>query len=41
MSTAFSRDTEKKVYVQHKMIEEGKMIAELMLYENAIFYMCG
>jgi hypothetical protein len=41
MSTAFSRDSENKIYVQHKMEEQGSMIADLMLNENAIFFMCG
>lgn len=40
LSTAFSRDQEKKVYVQDRMIEEG---AELFrwLEEGACFYVCG
>jgi sulfite reductase (NADPH) flavoprotein alpha-component len=40
LSTAFSRDQNQKVYVQHRMIEEG---AELWswLEDGAHFYVCG
>ncbi len=40
MTTAFSRDQEEKVYVQHRMIEHG---ADLWswLSSGAIFYVCG
>ncbi|PAW79630.1 MAG: sulfite reductase subunit alpha [Verrucomicrobia bacterium Tous-C9LFEB] len=40
LSTAFSRDQEKKIYVQHRMEEE---VAELWswLQEGACFYVCG
>ncbi|QPG72800.1 hypothetical protein FOA43_000102 [Brettanomyces nanus] len=38
--TAFSRETDKKVYVQHKMRENSKKIAEL-LDQGAFFYVCG
>jgi len=40
LSTAFSRDQERKVYVQHRMEEEA---AELWdwLSQGAIFYVCG
>jgi len=38
--TAFSRDTDKKVYVQHLMEEYGAMIWEL-LEKGAHFYVCG
>lgn len=40
LETAFSRDQEHKIYVQHRMLEHG---AELFaLIENrAIFYVCG
>jgi len=40
LSTAFSRDQEKKVYVQHRMIENGKEIFE-WLEQGAHFYVCG
>ncbi|WP_246145578.1 diflavin oxidoreductase [Bacillus rubiinfantis] len=40
IDTAFSRDTEKKVYVQHKMLENSKELFEWM--ENgAYFFVCG
>lgn len=40
LTTAFSRDQTHKIYVQHRMMEEG---AELWkwLDEGAIFYVCG
>jgi len=40
LDTAFSRDQEQKIYVQHRMIEQG---AELYrwLEEGAHFYVCG
>ncbi len=40
LDTAFSRDQEEKIYVQHRMIEHG---AELWawLQEGAYFYVCG
>lgn len=40
LTTAFSRDQAHKIYVQHRMLEEG---AEFFrwLEEGAIFYVCG
>ena len=40
LTTAWSRDQAEKIYVQHKMLEEG---AELYawLEQGAIFYVCG
>ncbi len=38
--TAFSRDQEKKVYVQHRMLENGAEIWAWM-NEGAHFYVCG
>lgn len=40
LDTAFSRDSDKKVYVQHRMLEQG---AELWnwLQQGAHFYVCG
>jgi sulfite reductase (NADPH) flavoprotein alpha-component len=38
--TAFSRDQEKKVYVQHRMLENGAEIWA-WLSEGAHFYVCG
>jgi len=45
---AFSRDQKKKIYIQHKMLEDGKMLAEMLgdLQETentakGVFYLCG
>jgi sulfite reductase (NADPH) flavoprotein alpha-component len=40
LDTAFSRDQQEKVYVQHRMLEHG---AELWrwLQEQGVFYVCG
>lgn len=40
LDTAFSRDQEEKIYVQHKMKAAGKEIYD-WLQEGAIFYVCG
>jgi sulfite reductase (NADPH) flavoprotein alpha-component len=40
LSTAFSRDQETKVYVQHRMLEQGREIFE-WLQQGAHFYVCG
>lgn len=40
LDTAFSRDTEQKVYVQHKMLENSKGIYE-WLEKGGYFYVCG
>ncbi|WP_227935285.1 sulfite reductase subunit alpha [Alkalihalobacillus deserti] len=40
LSTAFSRDSEKKVYVQHKMLENSKELFA-WLEDGAYFYVCG
>lgn len=40
MITAFSRETEKKVYVQDKLLENGAKVIEL-LDKGAFFYVCG
>ncbi|XP_071309906.1 NADPH-dependent diflavin oxidoreductase 1 isoform X2 [Agelaius tricolor] len=39
--TAFSRDQEKKVYVQHRIRENGKLVWELLSSENAHIYLAG
>lgn len=36
---AFSRDTDKKVYIQHKMNEDAALLAEML--EDGAFYLCG
>ncbi|MEH7072833.1 sulfite reductase subunit alpha [Neobacillus drentensis] len=40
LDTAFSRDGDQKVYVQHKMIEQSKELFE-WLQTGAYFYVCG
>ncbi|WP_054706129.1 assimilatory sulfite reductase (NADPH) flavoprotein subunit [Bacillus sp. JCM 19041] len=40
MDVAFSRDKEEKVYVQHRMREQGKELYR-WLEEGAAFYVCG
>jgi sulfite reductase (NADPH) flavoprotein alpha-component len=40
LNVAFSRDTDKKVYVQHKMLEHAKELFQ-WLEEGAHFYVCG
>ncbi|PKG22348.1 assimilatory sulfite reductase (NADPH) flavoprotein subunit [Niallia nealsonii] len=40
MDVAFSRDSEKKVYVQHRMLENSKELFN-WLEEGAVVYICG
>lgn len=40
LDTAFSRDQEHKIYVQHRLLEHGAEIFAL-LEKNAMFYVCG
>ncbi|TYP76396.1 assimilatory sulfite reductase (NADPH) flavoprotein subunit [Paenibacillus methanolicus] len=40
MDVAFSRDTEDKVYVQHRMLQHGKELFA-WLEQGASFYICG
>lgn len=40
MDVAFSRDTDKKVYVQHRMLEKSKELYK-WLQEGAVVYVCG
>lgn len=40
LDAVFSRDQEKKIYVQHKLLEEGQEIWQ-WLQEGAFFYICG
>lgn len=40
LDTAFSRETEKKIYVQDRMMEHAKEIWE-WLQNGACFYVCG
>jgi sulfite reductase (NADPH) flavoprotein alpha-component len=42
---AFSRDEKHKVYIQHKMNEDGKMLAGMIgrgdVVGKGVFYLCG
>ncbi len=38
---AFSRDGPRKVYIQHKMREDGATLARMLWNENGVFYLCG
>lgn len=40
MDVAFSRDTDKKIYVQHKMLEKSRELFQ-WLQEGACVYVCG
>ncbi|PFH88575.1 sulfite reductase subunit alpha [Bacillus sp. AFS088145] len=40
IDTAFSRDSDQKVYVQHKMLENSKELYE-WIEKGAYFYVCG
>uniref|UniRef100_A0A671QA07 NADPH-dependent diflavin oxidoreductase 1 n=1 Tax=Sinocyclocheilus anshuiensis TaxID=1608454 RepID=A0A671QA07_9TELE len=39
--TAFSRDQEEKIYVQHRVKEQSKLLWDLMAKKNAFFYIAG
>lgn len=39
--TAFSRDQAHKVYVQHRLLEAGKEVADLLLHKQGHFFVCG
>jgi len=41
---AFSRDEKRKVYIQHKMLQDGKMLASMLGRKanlKGVFYLCG
>lgn len=38
---AFSRDGPKKVYIQHKMLEDSEALAKMLHDDEGIFYLCG
>ncbi|KAF9263538.1 assimilatory sulfite reductase [Marasmius fiardii PR-910] len=38
---AFSRDGPKKVYIQHKMLEDSEALVKMLHGENGVFYLCG
>lgn len=38
---AFSRDGPKKVYIQHKMLEDSEALADMLQDKEGVFYLCG
>ncbi|KAI0068915.1 assimilatory sulfite reductase [Artomyces pyxidatus] len=38
---AFSRDGPKKVYIQHKMLEDVEDLVRMLYQEKGVFYLCG
>ncbi|KAG5648679.1 hypothetical protein DXG03_000025 [Asterophora parasitica] len=38
---AFSRDGAKKVYIQHKMLEDSEALANMLYEDEGVFYLCG
>jgi sulfite reductase (NADPH) flavoprotein alpha-component len=38
---AFSRDTKKKVYIQHKMKDDAQMLVKMLKRDKGVFYLCG
>jgi sulfite reductase (NADPH) flavoprotein alpha-component len=38
---AFSRDTKRKIYIQHKMQRDAKMLVNLIHDRKGVFYLCG
>ena len=38
---AFSRDGPKKVYIQHKMLEDSEALAKMLHDDQGVFYLCG
>ncbi|KAF8897404.1 assimilatory sulfite reductase [Infundibulicybe gibba] len=38
---AFSRDGPNKVYIQHKMLEDSEILAQMLHDDNGVFYLCG
>nr|CAG4712427.1 unnamed protein product [Naegleria fowleri] len=41
LSTAFSRDQETKVYVQHRIVEQKELLFDLIVNQGAFFYVSG
>ena len=41
LRTAFSRDQEHKIYVQHKLADESEMLYDFLVKRNGYFYLCG
>ena len=40
-SLAFSRDGPKKIYIQHKMLEDAETLADMLKNRKGAFYLCG
>jgi sulfite reductase (NADPH) flavoprotein alpha-component len=38
---AFSRDGPKKVYIQHKMLNDVDALAQMLHEDKGVFYLCG
>ncbi|KAF5369799.1 hypothetical protein D9758_001177 [Tetrapyrgos nigripes] len=38
---AFSRDGPRKVYIQHKMLEDSEKLVRMLHEQNGVFYLCG
>jgi sulfite reductase (NADPH) flavoprotein alpha-component len=38
---AFSRDGPKKVYIQHKMLEDAQTLVGMLQDRDGVFYLCG
>ncbi|KAJ8516358.1 hypothetical protein ONZ45_g6300 [Pleurotus djamor] len=38
---AFSRDGARKVYIQHKMLEDAEALARMLKEDDGAFYLCG
>lgn len=38
---AFSRDQPKKIYIQHRIQEDGEWLSEMLLKKEGTFYLCG
>ncbi|KAF9222076.1 assimilatory sulfite reductase [Gyrodon lividus] len=38
---AFSRDGPRKVYIQHKMLEDAETLADMLKNKEGVFYLCG
>lgn len=38
---AFSRDSKKKVYIQHLMTQDSEDLVRMLHRDNGVFYLCG
>ena len=41
LSLAFSRDQDEKVYVQHRLRENGSAVWQILEKDKGYFYVCG